>query len=82
MCQLRVFAMRLGFYDSQQAPPISHCAHCRNEIYREDECYIINGVILCADCLEDFEKETRHSMTGYELNDYLNHLYGGLADIE
>ena len=68
--------------DRQENPPVSHCAHCRNEIYGEDECYIISGQIVCADCLEDFEKESRSSMTGYELDDYLNQLYGGLEGIE
>lgn len=73
----------MSYYaDKQQVPPVSHCAHCRGEIYSEDTCYIINGEIICNYCLEDFEKETRYGMSGGELDDYLKHLYGGLDDVE
>lgn len=70
------------YRDPQQKPPISHCSHCRGEIYSEDECYLFGGQIICSYCLEDFEKEAGSPMTGYELDAYLNHLYGGKGDIE
>lgn len=70
------------YRDPQQEPPISHCSHCRGEIYSEDECYLIGGQVVCSYCLEDFEKEAHCSMTGYELDTYLHHIYGGLDDIE
>lgn len=68
--------------DKQCISPISHCSHCRSEIYAEDDCYIVMGQVVCSDCLEDFEKETRCAMKGFELDTYLHHLYGGLDDIE
>lgn len=70
------------YRDRQQDPPISHCSHCRDEIYGEDECYIVGGEIVCSNCLEDFEKGTRASMTGNELDNYLHKLYGGLNDVD
>lgn len=70
------------FRDTQDTQPAFYCSHCHNEIYNYDDCYLVGGNVVCSDCLEDFEKETRHSITGYELNDYLNHLYEGLEDIE
>lgn len=70
------------YRDTQKTPPVSHCAHCRNEIYGEDACYLVRREIICADCLEDFEKETRQSMTGHELDTYLHQLYGGLDNVE
>lgn len=80
---LWVLEMRISPYcDSQQEHPISHCSHCHGEIYSEDECYLISWQIICSYCLEDFEKETRSSIKGYELDAYLRHIYGGLDDIE
>lgn len=70
------------YRDPQHTPPISHCAHCRVEIYGEDKCYLVNSEVICADCLEDFEKETRSSMTGHDLDTYLHQLYGGLNDVD
>lgn len=68
--------------DKQQVAPVSHCRHCGGEIYGEDTCYLIRSEIICEDCLGNFEKETRCSMSGYELGAYLNHLYGGLDEID
>lgn len=80
---LWVLEMRINIYqDRQQEKPVSHCSHCMSEIYEEDECYLIGGQVICSSCLEDFEKETMTSMTGHDLNNYFNHLFGGLDDID
>lgn len=77
--------MKYNIYDSlrdkQQDPPEYYCDHCKGEIYQYDECYLIGSTVICEHCLEDFEKEERSSIYGYELDDYFN-TYGGLDDIE
>lgn len=70
------------YRDKQLEPPVSHCAHCQAEIYRNDRCYLVGCQVICSDCLEDFEQETRSSMTGDELDEYRRKKYGGLDDVD
>lgn len=42
---------------------------------------LVGGEVVCEYYLEDFEKETRSNIYGYDLNNYFNSC-GGLDDIE
>ena len=37
------------------------CAYCHREI-RQDTCYLINGDVVCPDCLEDYLNEHHNLM--------------------
>lgn len=60
-------------YDRQQDDPVSHCCHCGTELYGYDTCYLFGAGVLCSECADGDER----SMTGYELETYFKHLYGG-----
>lgn len=43
--------------DPQQIPPICACDRCGDELYEADECYLIDGEVICPDCLPDMARE-------------------------
>ena len=40
--------------DRQQYPPCAYCSECGGEVYGEETVYLIDGRIVCRECLGDF----------------------------
>ena len=38
--------------------PAGECCLCGSELYRGEVCYVVNGEVICPDCLADYARQT------------------------
>ena len=36
---------------------LAECSLCGGELYEGEKCYVINGEVICGDCLEEYARQ-------------------------
>lgn len=38
--------------DKQDSPAMAFCSECGCELYENDECYLVDGELVCEECMD------------------------------